>query len=66
MEPKIVKWIESDGDSDTVDPIEVLAIQQELAKGAYASSVKGQTTYRMIIDDKMTQVLRKLCRHYIP
>ncbi|MDC3291084.1 hypothetical protein OAV27_01160 [Euryarchaeota archaeon] len=50
--PKIVKWIESDGESDAADPIEVLTIQQELAYGAHVSSVKGQTTYRMVIDDK--------------
>ena len=50
--PKIVKWIESDGESDAADAIEVLSIQQDLARGAHISSVKGETTYRMIVENK--------------
>ena len=56
---KIVKWMESEGESDAADPIEVLSIQQEIASGAHASSIKGEKTYRMIIDDKNNASVEK-------
>lgn len=49
--PTIVKWIESDGDLEIENSIEIRLIQQNIGKGLLETSVQGRQEYVMSIED---------------
>jgi hypothetical protein len=64
--PTIVKWIESDGDLELENMIEVRMIQQSIGKGLLETSVQGKQEYVMSIDgyrdgsvDRAVEILNK-------
>ncbi len=64
--PTIVKWIESDGDLELENMIEVRMIQQSIGKGLLETSLQGKQEYVMSIDgyrygsvDRVVEILNK-------
>jgi len=64
--PTIVKWIESDGDLEIENTVEVRMIQQSIGKGLLETSVQGRQEYIMSIEgyrdgsvDKAVEIMNK-------